>query len=203
MKRIVQITAIAMVIAFAASFGTQVASAHGDTEVGDYKIVIGFHNEPAYQGEPNGLDLFVTNKTTNDPIKGLEDTLKAELIYGSATVPLKIEPQWGEEGAYTAYVIPTKAGAYTWHIFGTINSTPVDVQMTSGPDAFGEVAAKNTVSFPVADPTMDEVQAQIGQARTFGMVGTALGALGLIVGAIALFNRRTAQPQSATKQQPA
>jgi hypothetical protein len=30
---------------------------------GDYELMIGFHKEPAYQGEPNGFDLFVTNTT--------------------------------------------------------------------------------------------------------------------------------------------
>lgn len=50
-------------------------AAHGVTQVGDYELVIGFHNEPAYQGEPNGLDLFVTNTTTNERVNGLEETL--------------------------------------------------------------------------------------------------------------------------------
>ena len=40
------------------------ATAHGQTEVGDYELEIGFKNEPSLQGEPNGLELFVTNKTT-------------------------------------------------------------------------------------------------------------------------------------------
>jgi len=30
--------------------------------------VIGFHNEPAYQREPSGLDLFVTNMATKENI---------------------------------------------------------------------------------------------------------------------------------------
>ena len=34
-------------------FSASIASAHGHTEVGDYTLVIGFHNEPAYQGEPS------------------------------------------------------------------------------------------------------------------------------------------------------
>ena len=32
------------------------ALAHGHTQAGEYELVIGFHNEPAYQGEPNSLE---------------------------------------------------------------------------------------------------------------------------------------------------
>lgn len=142
-----------------------IASAHGHTEVGDYELVIGFHNEPAYQGEPNGLDLFVTNKTTGEKIKGLEDTLKAEILFGGAKKELKVKPQWGEDGAYTAYVLPTSDGDYTWHIFGSIENTPVDVSMTSSPDTFSAVQAKSTVAFPAPEATAAELQAQAAAIR--------------------------------------
>ncbi len=120
----------------------QDALAHGQTEVGDYEIEIGFHNEPAIQGETNGLDLFVTNQKTGEPVNGLEETLQAEIIFGSSSKVLSIEPQEELDGAYTAYVIPTEVGDYTWHIFGTIEETPVDISMTSSPDTFGSVEPK-------------------------------------------------------------
>src|SRR6266496_4366305 len=80
-------------------FTMSVALAHGHTTVGDYTLVIGFHNEPAYQGEPNGLDLFVTNTKTGEKVKDLADTLKAEIIFGSSKKELKVKPQWGQDGA--------------------------------------------------------------------------------------------------------
>lgn len=64
------------------------AQAHGHTTVGDYDLVIGFHNEPAYQSEPNGLDLFVTNTKTGEKINGLASSLSAEIIYGNSAKPL-------------------------------------------------------------------------------------------------------------------
>jgi hypothetical protein len=75
------------------------ALAHGRTEVGDYELIIGFHNEPAYQGEPNGLDLFVTNMTTGEPVNGLEETLQVEIIYGASKRELTMETQFGQDGA--------------------------------------------------------------------------------------------------------
>ena len=79
MPRVFRRMALALLLAaLLIPFTASVASAHGHTEVGDYTLVIGFHNEPAYQGEPNGLDLFVTNTKTKENINGLADTLKAE-----------------------------------------------------------------------------------------------------------------------------
>src|SRR5690242_7257292 len=81
-------------------FSVSVASAHGHTVAGDYTLVIGFHNEPAYQGEPNGLDLFVTNTNTKENINDLADTLKVEILFGSSKKELTIKPQFGRDGAY-------------------------------------------------------------------------------------------------------
>jgi hypothetical protein len=195
----VRLVALIVVMAAVWSQGT-VAWAHGHTQVGDYELVIGFHNEPAYQGEPNGLDLFVTNKTTGEKIKGLEDTLKAEIVYGSSRKALPIEPQWGEDGAYTAYVQPTQAGDYTWHIFGTINTTPVDVSMTSSPTTFSAVEPKATVAFPAAEPTPAELAQTTRTALLVGAAGTVLGLLGLVTGLLALRSRKHSGTPQRTEQ---
>jgi len=225
--------------------------AHGHMDVGDYELVIGFINEPAYQGEPNGLDLRVTREAVPAadagehaagegagaagataggvegtpeagdhehpsgesaaagaaepvPVEGLEETLKAEIIFGASKRELAIEAQWGEPGAYTANVLPTEAGDYTWRIFGTIDGTPVDVSMTSGADTFGAVESKDAVAFPAAEPAVSAVQERAdaaaeaagtaaGSARTAlltGILGTVLGALGMLTAVVAMRARR-------------
>jgi hypothetical protein len=164
--------------------------AHGSTQVGDYELVIGFHNEPAYQGEPNGLDLFVTNTTTNERVNGLEDTLRVEIIYGASRRELPLRAQFGQDGAYTADVLPTEAGDYTWHIWGDIEGTPVDVSMTSSPDTFGSVEPKSDLAFPAAEPVPAELQAQARMALTLGILGAALGAIGIVLGFLAMRARR-------------
>lgn len=192
------------IVLFVVFFTSHTAAlAHGHTEVGDYELVIGFHNEPAYQGEPNGLDLFVTNTKTGEPVNGLEDTLRVEISYGSSTQELEIRSQWGEEGAYTAYVQPTEAGDYTWRIFGEIEGTPVDVSMTSGPDTFSPVEPKATIAFPAAEPTPAELQARLEaavqsarMALIVGISGGVLGAAGIVVGLLGLRAR-----SSTTKRQ--
>jgi hypothetical protein len=161
--------------------------AHGHTEVGDYEIEIGFHNEPAYLGQPNGLDLFVTHHTSGEGVNGLEETLRAEIIFGSSKKELAIEPQEGD-GAYTAAVVPTQVGDYTWHIFGTIEGTPVDISMTSSPDTFGSVEPLSDYEFPGGQADLQaQVEAAAAASRTAtaaGIAGVVLGALGLVVGAL-------------------
>lgn len=162
------------------------ASAHGSTTVGDYQIEIGFKNEPAVQDEPNGLELLVSNSKTGKPVSGLESTLQAEIIFGASKKTLKIEPEEGAEGVYTAYVVPTSAGDYTWHIFGKIEGTPVDINMTSSPTTFASVEPRSSYSFPGREPTLQELRVELQRARTTAIVGIVLGGVGLLLGLVAL-----------------
>jgi hypothetical protein len=175
---------------FCAVLAPHTAEAHGSTQVGDYELVIGFHNEPAYQGEPNGLDLFVTDTTTNEPVNGLEETLNVEIIYGASKKELTLEPQFGQDGAYTADLLPTEAGDYTWHIWGDIEGTPVDVSMTSSPDTFGSVEPKSEFAFPAAEPTFQQLRDTTQLALTVGILGAVLGVIGIILGFLSLRARK-------------
>lgn len=137
------------------------ASAHEHRTVGDYEFVVGFLNEPAVSGELNGLDLRVSMPSTATPaadgeeaeatpVEGLETTLQAEVIYGDQTMALTLEAAWNNPGHYEAYFIPTAAGDYSFHVFGTINGTDVDETFTSGPDTFSTVIDRSTLEFPAA-----------------------------------------------------
>lgn len=168
---------------------TQATYAHGHLEVGKYELVIGFKNEPAFNGELNGLDLRVTNSETGEPVTGLADTLQAELTFGSSSRVLEIRGVWGQDGAYTADVLPVEAGDYTWRIFGDIEGTPVDVSMTSSPDTFSAVRAKTDIAFPTAELTASELaekaEAAAGSAQTamiIAVIGLLVGIAGLVVG---------------------
>ncbi len=225
----------AVVALFVASmfFGPDARSAHahGDVEVGDFALVIGFAVEPAYGGEPNGLDLRVTrmaaaspatagseeseavgheegteehehapgeadDHAAGQPVEGLESTLQAELIFGASKKTLAIEPKWNEPGAYTAAVIPTEAGDYTWRIFGTIEGTPVDVSLTSSPDTFASVVTKADVAFPEPEVSgaelsqrltdLDTRVTEMAAADQSMMPVRGLGGIALVLALIAL-----------------
>jgi hypothetical protein len=143
---------LAIVVGVWGATGT--ALAHGHTTVGDYELVIGFHGEPAYQDEPNGLDLFVTNTKTGEKVNGLASTLGAEIIYGTSKKAVQLKPQFGEDGAYTAYVLPTEA-----------------------------VQPKSSVAFPSALPSPSALQQQIDSVNRLAVIALTVGVLGLLAGA--------------------
>ncbi len=171
-----------LVLALIASL-SGIVQAHGKTTIGNYDIEIGFHNEPAYVGEPNSLDLFVTDSKTGKGVNGLESTLKAEIIFGSNKKSLTISPQDGVDGGYTGAVIPTALGDYTWHIYGTIENTPMDVSMTSSPDTFVSVTAKTDDMFPAA---ADSSSQPSPVSLIAGIAGAVLGLVALVVALMAL-----------------
>lgn len=172
-----------VVLVLLSTLPATVVWAHGHTHVGDYELEVGFHVEPAYQGEPNGVDLFVAVEDTGEPVNGVEETLKVEVIYGSSKKEMALEPQFGEEGAYIAYFIPSEVGDYTFRFFGDIQGTPVDVSMTSSPDTFSSVESKESASFP-AEVSASNQAVQTGDLT--GILGLLLGAIALVVSLLAL-----------------
>lgn len=179
------------------------ASAHEHREVGDYEITIGFMGEPALVGEPNGLDLRVAKGHGDDgtPVEGLEETLQAEIRYGEQSMPLELRGVWNTPGAYTADVIPSAEGAYTFHITGTIEGTEIDETFTSGPETFSEVAGVDALTFPAAgaadaaaDSAVQDAQDDADSARTLATVAIAIGAAGLALGVIGMAAARRGRP---------
>jgi hypothetical protein len=163
------------------------ALAHEEREVAGYTVEVGLIGEPVYVGQESGLELFVTKGET--PTEGLESTLKAEVIYGDNKRDLPITATFGEKGAYESVFIPTAAGKYTFHIFGTIEGNPVDESFTSSPDGFNEVQEATSGQFPVTLPTAAELSAEArkgADAASQVTIALVLGGAGLIVGLLGL-----------------
>jgi hypothetical protein len=201
MNRFNRSLVITLIAAMCALVVPAMASAHEHRDVADgrYSLVVGFSTEPAYTGFLNGLDQRVSDNSlatpsadgeepAGAPVDGLEETLQAEIIYGDQTMPLTIEPRWQTPGAYDAWVVPTAAGDYTFHIFGTIGDTPIDETFTSSPEGFGSVADQSTIQFPKASAS--------NSAPVFGTVSGGGGfdwtvaggaAAGFAAGAAGLF----------------
>jgi len=112
----------------------------------DYDVVIGFIEEPAIQNDTNGIWLEVTKG--GEPVEGLADTLKAQVIYGDQTREATLTPAFGEKGVYTSVFIPTEPGDYTFRIYGTIDDVDVDETFTSSPEGFDSVAARADYELP-------------------------------------------------------
>lgn len=164
------------------------AAAHTHVTVGEYELIVGWRMEPPVVGVLNGLDLGIEHHLSNGTtvwFRGAEATLNATLITGPASLVKGIEPQFGIPGWYTFDVIPTRAGAYSVRVLGSLNGTVVDRTV-----ALEEVMPASDVEFPVPDPTAPGLQGQVSQlsaqVATLQALIIALGAVGIILGAAAL-----------------
>jgi hypothetical protein len=190
-----------------------VASAHEhDTFVINgtpYTFTIGSLNEPVAVDDKSGLDLTVTKGTATTPVTGLETSLTLELVAGGAKKTFAISPQYGAPGKYTAAFYPTVATTFSYHLTGTVDSTPIDLTFTCVPEgtpkaaddtstvklsdtvtrtlhagAFGCPTDKGSLGFPENSASIRELA---GRRDTASMV---LGAAALALAVIALVRSR-------------
>ena len=82
------------------------------------------------------------------PVDGLEETLKAEVIFGDQTMELPLNARFGTPGAYESVFFPMKPGDYTFRIYGTLGDTDIDESFTSSPEGFGAVEDPAPLQFP-------------------------------------------------------
>ena len=137
--------------------------AHESREVldGQYHMVVGFMNEPVFAGDKSGLEFWVTENSDKatpgasdqeaegSPVDGLEETLKAEVIYEDQTMELQLTGMWDDPSGYYSVFFPTESeGDYSFRIYGTINGTDIDETFTSGPETFGPIQDPEPLRFP-------------------------------------------------------
>ncbi len=178
--------------------GLALAHERRDIGGGKYTAVVGWEDEPTIQGQKNAAGFRITTKDGNQPVEGLEKTLKLTIAFGGGQPKeFPLRPVFKDPGHYVADIIPTKAGSYVWHLTGTIEGTAVDETFESGPGRFDDVQEATALEFPVpqGDPSAalaaaQAAQAEAASARTFGIAGVVLGALGLVAAAAAFVARR-------------
>jgi hypothetical protein len=194
------------------------ASAHGEKKVASYTFVVGFGTEPAYAGAPNSVQLMVSSN--GKPVTDIKGGLKVAVTTGDAEAKtMALEPyfgrDWGEQGDYRAFFIPTAPGAYTFHFTGAIKGRKIDQRFTSGKDGFDEVGDPAQAQYPAVEPTGSQLTGRLDRetarlnaalaadrelaaddlagARRLAMIGLVVGALGLLaavaLGALALRRR--------------
>ena len=141
-----------------------IVAAHGHTTASGFNFVIGWAGEPAFVGQPNAAQLFVYD-ADDKPITDIPaDAISVVVSTGgqdsssfSLSPAFDVEEGYGTPGEYSADVIPTVPGDYTFHFTGTIHGTAIDVSMTSSDSTFDGVVAPSDLEFPVKQPTLTEV----------------------------------------------
>ena len=162
--------------------------AHESRDVGEYTFVVGFIDEPVFTGQKSGLEFFAS-RGEDEPVEGLEETLQAQVTYGSDTRDLEVSPRFGERGSYESVFFPTAAGPYTFRIFGEVEGEAFDESFTSGPETFGQVEEVVGGQFPVQFPSTAELVADAesgAAAATQATIALVLAVIGLLASLVAL-----------------
>jgi hypothetical protein len=193
----------AILVVLLASLFPSIALAHERRTVGKYTFVVGWLNEPSYQGQENGLDLTITD-ANGTPVDGAEKTLKVGIAYGGgAAKNLPLRARFGLKGKYTTDVIPTKAGSYSFVFSGTLNGDAVNETFESGPGRFDDVVTTSSIEFPASTDAAAQsagpsaTDAAVQRATIVGGAGVAVGLIGIILGAVALALRGRAAESTA------
>ena len=147
-----------------------IAYGHTVDTVGEYRIEIGWMNEPVVSGDTNGLELYVSplvacpdisiplecanSQEFQNGIEGLRKLLKIQFVYDKTqTITLPLVSDHNIPGKYYAFITPTVSGYFQANLIGKILDTPVNLSMHPPP-----IAERSYIEFPeLADLALTEV----------------------------------------------
>jgi hypothetical protein len=174
--------------------------AHEHRQVGEYEMVVGWIDEPAYVGYKNGVQLRLVDAAGN-PVLDLGDDLKVTVAFGDQkTEPAVLTPAFGaasgRPGEYRATLIPTRPGIYAFHFMGAIKDQKVNEVFTASPQTFDPVRDSSEIEFPAKDltradlalrlqrmaPRLDRLGELADQVKTLAAFGIVLGVAGVLLG---------------------
>ena len=186
--------------------------AHQIDSVGEYRIQIGWMQEPAVSGESNGIELYVSplnielppeEQAFKDGIGGLQRDLKIQLVLQGETITLPLRADHNISGKYFTLVEPTIAGYYQVNILGNIGETIVSKSLHAP-----KVENKTYLQFPQLpeDPIIKdhenfkdeilEIQNSIEQLESsqsnfdVGYVGIGIGITAIAMAIVAVIKRK-------------
>ena len=191
----------------------QGASAHTVDAVGQYRLEIGWMNEPVISGDTNGIELHISqlvpcagidepmecaaSQGFGDGIGGLEKNLKIQLVLKDDKITLPVMADHNMPGKYHAFVNPTVSGFYQANLLGDIRGTALSLSMHPP-----KVQERAYIEFPGnADSDAghgnqtDEIEPARIESANIGYAGIALGVSGIIVASVAVARTARIRPR--------
>lgn len=196
-------------------FGFSAAFAHQTVTVDQYKIEVGWKDEPPLVNQQNAIVFAITTDEGDGVTSGVTNAFKdlqATVKSGSVTKTLDILSDI-KAGHYYAKIIPTKTGSLTIALTGTINGIQVNEQVE-----IEDVESTDILAFPPigSAPNQDvsalmnamsslqrdvtELKSKVGSGNVgdvdlsksydFAVFGLALGATGIVLAVIAMIKRK-------------
>lgn len=146
-----------------------IAYGHTIDAVEDYRLEIGWMNEPVVSGETNAIELYVSpllpcpevteptkcaeSQSFQNGVPDLDKSLKMQLVLKDQKITLPLKEDHNIPGKYYAFVNPTVAGFYQANLLGTIDETTVSLSMHPP-----KVDEREYIEFPEsADLTLNQL----------------------------------------------
>ena len=147
-----------------------IAYGHTVDAVGEYRVEIGWMNEPVVSGETNALELYISplmdcpdisismecanSQEFQNGIEGLRKLLKVQFVYDKTqTITLPLVDDHDVPGKYYAFITPTVSGYFQANLIGKILDIPVNLSMHPPP-----IAERSYIEFPeLSDLTLTEI----------------------------------------------
>jgi hypothetical protein len=177
-------------------------SAHEHLVAGDYRLTVGWAEEPAFIGFKNAVSVVITDKAETPVVDAT--ALMVEVSFGEQRVTLPLEAVRQGPGEFRAWLLPTRAGTYAFRIVGTIRGQHVDVVSTCSDKTFHCVSDAAAIQFPAKDPSMGDLAERVSRtlpraerageaaasARVFAMLAAVAAGAALISSLVALTRSR-------------
>jgi hypothetical protein len=137
------------------------AAAHETKAAGAQRLTLGWGDEPALTGMPNSVDVAMAD-AAGTPVAGTAASLRVEVSFGDEVTVLALQPG-ATPGLFSAPLVPTRAGTYTFHVTGTAGGQAVDVTSTCSEQTFDCVTDAGDAQFPARDPSVGQLAARVEQ----------------------------------------
>jgi len=164
------------------------ASAHERKTSGPYTLTIGWGDEPAFEGFRNTIEVDVVETAGGAAPDLTGATMTVDVSFADQHVTLPMRPAFRQPGKLRAFLVPTRAGTYSFHFSGTIKGLAIDATSTCSNTTFACVGDVSEIQFPVKDPSAGQLAERMDRAlpRAEGASSRASTAAIIAVGALAI-----------------
>ena len=137
--------------------------AHEKKVVGAVQLVIGWGTEPAITGSRNSIDVDITD-TAGKPVVDHTTQLAVRVGFGDQSVELPLLSSGDRPGQYRAWLVPTRAGTYTFHVAGKVRGQAIAITSTCSSKTFDCVVDGSAMQFPAKDPSTAELADRVSRS---------------------------------------
>ena len=132
--------------------------------VGTMQLTIGWGDESAFAGSRNSIDVSVAD-ANGAPVADPTNTLNVEVLFGDRRLRLPLMPVERRPGMHRAWIVPSRAGRYAFHISGRLKGEAIDITSACSEKTFQCVTEPGEVQFPEKDPTSAQLAETVSNSQ--------------------------------------